>query len=69
MSSGLPEVGNKVSLLGMVSAELLNSVMYLLLEGLAALSSGPKHQHDPFHVQKHGMLKEPRILSVQILQP
>ena len=53
----------------MVSAELLKSVMHLLLEALAALSSGPKHQHDPFHVQEHGMLKVPRTLTVQILQP
>ena len=43
--------------------------MHLLLEALAALSSGSKHQHDPFHVQKRGMLKVPRTLSVQILQP
>jgi len=69
VSPGLPEVGNKVSLLSMVSAELLNSVMHLLLEALAALSSGPKHKHDPFHVQKNGMLKVARTLSVQILQP
>ena len=69
MSPGLPEVGNKVSLLSMVSAELLNSVMHLLLEALAALSSGPKHKHDPFHVPKNGMLKVARTLSVQILQP
>ena len=66
---GLPEVGNKVSMLSKVCAEFFNSIMHLLREALLALSSGADRQHDLLYAQKQVILLLLGTLLAQISEP